>query len=129
VRLLLNEMWTPKIAVELRKRELDVIAINEPPHAVRYAGMPDDEVFVRAQEDGRAIVTDNVSDYERARRDWEARGRSHHGVVYALEPPFTRHRGEAVIGAMVRALAHFLASDEAKTEPFNRVHYLRAATD
>jgi hypothetical protein len=29
VRLLLNEMWTPTIAVELRKRDLDVISITE----------------------------------------------------------------------------------------------------
>jgi len=28
VRLLLDEMWTPTIALELRKRELDVIAIT-----------------------------------------------------------------------------------------------------
>jgi hypothetical protein len=27
VRLLLDEMWTPTIALELRKRDLDVIAI------------------------------------------------------------------------------------------------------
>jgi hypothetical protein len=122
-------MWTPTIAVELRKREVDAIAITEAPHAVRYAGVSDDEVFARAQEDGRAIVTDNVADYEKARRDWETRGRTHHGVVYALDPPFNRHRGDAVIGAMVRALAHFLESAEAGVEPFNRAHYLRAAPE
>jgi hypothetical protein len=30
VRLLLDEMWTPTIALELRKRGFDVIAISEP---------------------------------------------------------------------------------------------------
>lgn len=30
MRLLLDEMWTPTIALELRKRDLDVIAITEP---------------------------------------------------------------------------------------------------
>jgi hypothetical protein len=32
VRLLLDEMWTPTIALELRKRDFDVIAISEPAH-------------------------------------------------------------------------------------------------
>jgi uncharacterized protein DUF5615 len=125
VKVLLDEMWTPTIAVELRNRDFDVVAISERSHADRYAGIPDDEVFARAQDDGRAIVTDNVADYERARRDWESRGHGHHGVVYALNPPFSRHHGDAVIGQMVKALAEFLSSPDARGEPFNRVHYLR----
>jgi len=129
VRLLLDEMWAPTIAVELRKRHFDVIAINEPAHAGRYAGILDDEVFARAQEDGRALVTDNIPDYEKARLDWEAHGTAHRGLVYALNPPFNRHRGDAVIGQMVKALAQFLSSAEAAAEPSSRVHYLRAAPD
>jgi hypothetical protein len=125
VRVLLDEMWSPAIATQLRQRDHDVVAITEPVSASRYAGIPDDEVFAKAQEDGRAIVTDNVPDYETARANWESRGQPHHGVVYALNPPFNRNRGDVVIGQMVRALDHFLASDEAKAEPFNRVHYLR----
>ena len=125
MRLLLDEMWTPRIALELRARAFDVIAINEPANASRYAGISDDQVFARAQDDGRTIVTDNVSDFERARRDRESRGLTHHGVIYALDPPFNRHRGDAVIGEMVRALEHFL-SEEPPPEPFNRAHYLRA---
>jgi hypothetical protein len=120
-------MWTPTIALALRKRGFDAIAINEPGHAGRYGGISDDEVFARAQEDGRAIVTDNIADYEQARRDHESRGLTHHGVVYALNPPFNRHRGERVIGQMVNALAHFLTSPEVLQEPFNRAHYLREA--
>jgi hypothetical protein len=127
VRLLLDEMWAPAIALDLRKRHFDVIAINERAHASRYAGIPDDQVFARAQRDGRAIVTDNIADYEKARRDWEARGAVHHGVIYALDPPFNRDRGDAVIGEMVRALEHLLASQEATHEPSNRAHYLRPA--
>jgi hypothetical protein len=127
VRLLLDEMWTPTIAVELRKRDLDVIAITEPAHASRYAGISDDEVFARAQEDRRAVVTDNIADYEQARSDWETSGRAHHGLIYALDPPFNRHRGEGVIGQMVNALVHFLDRPDAAKEPFNRAHYLREA--
>jgi hypothetical protein len=129
VRLLLDEMWTPTIAVELRRRDFDVIAISEAVHADRYAGISDDEVFARAQDDGRTVVTDNIADYEHARRDWENRGQAHHGLLYALHPPFNRHRGERVIGQMVNALTHFLSSPDAVQEPFNRAHYLREAPD
>lgn len=126
MKLLLDEMWSPVIAIELRRRRFDVIAITEPAHSPRYAGITDDQVFARAQEEGRAIVTDNVADYEKARREWESRGASHHGIVYALNPPFNRHQGEPVIGEMVRALERFLDLPEAAQKPFGRVHYLRA---
>lgn len=126
MRLLLDEMWTPRIAVELRRRGLDVIAIGEPAQAERYAGVADDLVFARAQEDGRTIVTDNIADFEIARREWERRGGAHHGVIYALNPPFNRHRSDRVIGQMVRALTHLL-SQSVSDEPFNSAHFLRDA--
>lgn len=125
MKLLLDEMWTPTIARELRRRGFDVIAINESENAPRYAGVADDEVLAKAQDDGRTIVTDNISDYEMARRSWESRGRAHHGIIYALNPPFNRHRGDLIIGELVHALEHFLGSPEPKPEPFDRVHYLR----
>ena len=127
MRLLLDEMWTPTIAHDLRTRGFDAIAINEPAHAGRYAGISDDEVFAHAQDDRRAIVTDNIADYELTRREWESRGQIHHGLLYALNPPFNRHRGERVIGQMVNALTHFLSSPDPAQEPLNQAHYLRAA--
>lgn len=129
MKLLLDEMWTPTIAIELRRRGYDVIAINEEEHASRYAGLPDDQVFARAQADGRAVVTDNIGDHEKARVDWEAHGRAHRGVLYALDPPFNRHRGQDVIGQMVKAIEHFLCETRAADEPLGRVHYLRSAPD
>jgi hypothetical protein len=130
VRLLLDEMWTPTIALELRKRDLHVIAINEPEHTGRYAGIGDDQVFARAQDDALTIVTDNIADFEQARNDWtESRGRPHHGLIYALDPPFNRHKGERVVGQMVKALVHFLSSPAATQQPFNQTHYLREAPE
>jgi predicted nuclease of predicted toxin-antitoxin system len=127
VRLLLDEMWTPTIAQQLRKRGYEVSAIKEPDRASRYGGVTDDQVFATAQDDGLTVVTDNIADYEQARLAWESSGRPHHGLVYALNPPFNRHRGEAVIGQMVRSLGHFLSSTDAARTPFNGVHYLREA--
>jgi len=127
VKLLLDEMWTPKIAAQLRERSFDVIAICDPAHARRYAGIADHQVFALAQEEGRTIVTDNIADYELIRAVWESRGKRHSGIVYALNPPFNRHRGKRVIGQMVKALTYLLSSLEASSEPFQHVHYLREA--
>jgi hypothetical protein len=127
LRLLLDELWSYEIAIQLRRRGLDVVAANEPEQAARYAHVSDDLVFARAQEDGRTIVTDNVEDFERERLAWEERGEPHHGVVYALDPPFNRHRPDFVIGQMVRALAHFLETPVPRVEPFNAAHWLRQA--
>jgi Domain of unknown function (DUF5615) len=124
VKLLLDEMWNGTIASELRRHGHDVIAAQEPEQE-RYAGIPDDGVFALAQQEARTIVTDNIVDYERARLQWETTGRDHHGVIYALNPPFNRHRGDVVIGQMVRALASFLSSDDARSALPSRVHYLR----
>lgn len=127
MKLVLDEMWSPAIAVELRRRGHDVIAAQEPAHRGRYGALPDDVVFEQAQEDGRAVVTDNIRDYELARHAWESRGLAHHGVVYALDPHFNRHRGNTVIGSMVRALDALLEGASGLPWPLNCAHYLRPA--
>lgn len=126
MRLLLDEMWSHQIAFQLRRRGRDVIAATEPEHSSRYSSTPDPVVFQRAQDDGRTIVTDNVADYEAARLEYEIAGQPHHGVIYALAPAFNRHRGDQVIGPMVRALGRFL-DEHPGEDPFNGVHYLRPA--
>jgi hypothetical protein len=126
VRLLLDEMWSHEIAVQLRGRGHDVIAATEPEHEGRFTGVEDDVVFGRAQEDGRAIVTENVGDFERARVAFEHRGQDHHGVVYAREPQFNRNLGAGVIGPMVRALDRLL-NEHPEDDPRSRVIYLRRA--
>jgi Domain of unknown function (DUF5615) len=110
VKLLLNEMWSDRIARELRRRGYDVLAATELPN--RYRGVPDDEVFRRAQEDGRTLVTDNVRDFVTILADYEARRATHHGVVFALRPRFDRS-APRVTGRMVRALTAYLDSPDA----------------
>lgn len=112
LRLLLNEMWSADIARQLRRRGLDAVAATELPR--RYRGIPDDEVFRRAQVDGRTIVTDNVGDFSRLVADAAGRGETHCGVVFALRPAFNRARPR-IVGEMVRALTGFAASEEAGT--------------
>ena len=127
MRLVLDEMWNPAIAVELRKRGHDVIAAQEPAHRDRYCRIADELVFERAQADGRTVVTDNVGDFEHQRQCWETRGSAHQGVIYAVEPHFNRHTGSGAIGLMVKALDAFLTVATTSPGPAVAVHYLRPA--
>lgn len=128
MKLLLDELWPPSIAEQLRRRGVDCIAAKEAGHVERYCNIHDEEVFARAQEGERAIVTENVADYEKARAAWELeRATPHHGVVYAVDPPFNRHKSEAVVGQMVRALDYVLQQLPAASEPLNRAYWLRPA--
>lgn len=102
-------MWSAEIARQLRRRGLDAVAATELPR--RYRGVPDDEVFERAQVDGRTIVTDNVGDFSRLVANAAGRGETHCGVVFALRPAFNR-ASPRIVGEMVRALTAFAHSDE-----------------
>jgi predicted nuclease of predicted toxin-antitoxin system len=110
VKLLLNEMWSSEIARRLRARGVDAAAATELPF--RYRGVPDHDVFSRAREDGRAIVTDNVPDFATLVADAASRGEEHPGVIFAVRPAFDR-ANPRVVGRMVRALEALVASEEA----------------
>lgn len=111
MKLLLNEMWAAEIARQLRRRGVDAVAATEAP--LRYRGVPDHEVFARAREDGRTIVTDNVPDFATLVADAASRGESHPGVVFAVRPAFDRAR-PTIVGEMVRALAVLARSADAE---------------
>lgn len=111
MKLVLNEMWSSEIARQLRRRGYDVVAATELPR--RYRGIPDDEFFRRAQEDGRTIVTDNVRDFATLVAERASRAEPHCGVVFAVRPAFDRsHPG--VLGTMTRALTSFLSGEPAQ---------------
>lgn len=114
LRFLLDEMWSAEIARQLRRRGIDVVAATELPR--RYRGVSDEEVFRRAQADGRTVVTDNVGDFSRLVALAAGRGDAHCGVVFAVRPAFDR-AGPGVVGEMVRALVALARSDEADAVP------------
>lgn len=126
MKLLLDEMWSREIAIQLRSRGHDVAAVTEPELEARYAATADDVVFDQAQKDGRAIVTDNVGDFERARVGFEATGRRHYGLIYALAPQFNRNLGAGVVGPMVHALARLL-HEHPEHDAKSYIIYLRRA--
>jgi hypothetical protein len=44
-------------------------------------GLEDEQVLTLASEEGRILITHDVSDFPRILREWEAVGRSHAGVI------------------------------------------------
>ncbi len=94
-------MCPAAIAEGLRRRGVDAVAVTERPE---LRGIPDPDVFAVAQEQQRAVVTENVRDFVPIANDHDARATAHHGLV--LVHPAAFPRGNArTIGAMVTALA------------------------
>lgn len=115
-------MWSSAIARELRLRGCDVVAATELPR--RFRGIPDREFFLRAQDDGRAVVTDNVRDFMPIVAEQASRATPHFGVVFALRPSFDRARA-GIVGDMTRALEALVRERDEDT-PSSAVLFLRS---
>lgn len=98
MKLLLDEMFPAAAAEQLRARGHDVVAVVER-HGL--PGTRDRELFEIAQDERRAIVTENVPDFMRLDRAWREAGREHHGIVLA---PKSRGPSDRLVGRLVRAL-------------------------
>jgi Domain of unknown function (DUF5615) len=102
LRLLIDEMYSPALAVQLRARGHDVVSVHEPGHGLE-AGASDADVLAAAQRDERALVTENVRDYRPLEIALLADGSHHAGLVYTSNRQFPRG-DPATLGRLVRAL-------------------------
>ena len=102
MRLLLDEMYAPVIAVELRARGHDVVSVHEAGDPV-LAGALDHEVLATAGWQERTLVTENVRDFRPLERALLAADAHHHGIVYTSDRRFPRG-DPATTGKLVRAL-------------------------
>ena len=107
MKLLLDEMWSPEIAEQLRQRGYDVIAVAG---QSTFRGMSDRAVFELAQREGYAIVTDNVDDFIPLAAVATDQGRNHSGLILTTNRKYPRG-SSATIGRMVVALESLLSSD------------------
>lgn len=117
MKLLLDEMWPPEIALQLRRGGHDVKAITEHPD---LRGQPDAVVFAWAQEQERIVVTENVIDYRQLAAHEMHQGRHYHGLILTTNRRFPRHDPRTV-GRLVTALDRVLSSG---VEMGNREHWL-----
>jgi predicted nuclease of predicted toxin-antitoxin system len=119
LRVLLDEMYPPAIAEQLRGRGRDAAAVTE---RGELHALSDPEIFTSAQQERRAVVTENIADFTRLADDYDARGQPHHGMI--LVDPGTYPRGRArTIGRMVMALDRLLGEHQ-RDEPGSLRHWL-----
>lgn len=104
MRLLLDEMYRHGIAEQLRRRGHDVDAVTA---RQELRGLRDEELFARAQQERRVVVTENVADFSRIADEQDRGGRAHYGLV--LVDPSRYPRGASgTVGRMVKGLARVL---------------------
>jgi hypothetical protein len=121
-RLLLDEMLSPRIAVQLRERGIDVQAVLERRELVAY---PDEALLELATRERRILVTKNVVDFGPLSQQWAADGRSHSGLVLLSTKTFPEARDW--IGAVASALAQ--ASDQGQLPDAGEVVWLSRLQD
>ena len=117
MRLLLDEMHAPAVAVELRRLGHNVLAVKE---RGEWTGLPDSELLLAAAAEERAIVTENVKDFAALHKSITAAGQRHAGVVFTHSRRFPRGAGDYV-QELAEALDSFLREHAAafgESEPF-----------
>lgn len=112
MKLLLDEMWSPVVALQLRQRDHDVAAVAERPD---LRTQPDAMIFLRAQAEERTVVTENVADYRQLAAYEMHQGRRHHGLILTTNRRFPRHDARTV-GRLVTALEQLLLSGAELTD-------------
>jgi Domain of unknown function (DUF5615) len=73
MKLLLDEMYAPAIAEQLRARGHDAVSVHDAAYRA-LQGEPDEKVWATAVADNRALVSENVQDFRRP--GWRALPRS-----------------------------------------------------
>ena len=119
LKLLLDEMYPPAIAEQLRRRGRDVDAVAARGELRMLADL---DIFATAQREQRAVVTENVADFSAIADSHDQRGEAHHGLV--LVNPRRHPRGnQRTIGRMVTALERLLG-EQPDTAPTSLRHWL-----
>jgi hypothetical protein len=119
LRLLLDEMYPPSIAEQLRARAHDVTAVTE---RAELRSLPDAAIFDVAQQECRVIMTENIADFAVLADRADHRGGQHQGLV--LIDPSKYPRGDSrTIGRLVTAL-HAVLRTHSSDEPTSVRHWL-----
>jgi predicted nuclease of predicted toxin-antitoxin system len=108
LRLLIDEMYPPSIADQVRRCGHDAVAVAARPELRTLA---DPAIFTVAQEERRAVVTENVADFIRIADAYDQRGQAHHGLVLLAASQYPRGNART-IGRVVARLDALLAEHQ-----------------
>ncbi len=121
MRLLIDEMYPPAIAEQLRKAGHDAISVQEDPEA---RALDDSAVCGLALSAGRAVVTENAADFLRILRYRAATGDPAPALVVTSNQSFPRHSA-SVVGQAVRALGVFCETHQGADAASGAVYRLQ----
>lgn len=119
MRLVLDEQLAAAIAVELRRRGHDVIAVTED---IRLRGLDDRQLFAWAVAAGRAIVTYDAADFVPLSEEREATGEPFPGVIFLSSKRYPQRPQSH--GALVRDLARLMDAKPKRDAPGGRSVWL-----
>jgi hypothetical protein len=119
LRLLLDEHYSPKIAEMLRDRGHDVVSVKERDD---LRGLGDRELWSRASDEGRVLVTENVSDFMPLVHEAATAGEHHAGIAFTS--PRSMPRGTETTGLFVERLEAFLVDRPRDDAPADQVHWV-----
>jgi predicted nuclease of predicted toxin-antitoxin system len=120
VRLLLDEMISPRIARELRNHGHDVQAVKRDRPDLVSRG--DRELIRTMATERRAIVTNDIADFQAVHDQFLAAGDEHYGMIFTFDATMPRTRD--AIPRWVRTLSKLLAEHTSDESLRNRVHHL-----
>ena len=120
MKLLLDEMISPKIARELRGNGHDVQAITDDRPELKAT--PDIEIVRRIRTEQRSIVTNNIKDFQPIHVRLVAQREEHAGMVFTSDASLPRNK--AGIPLWSETLEKLLAAHSADDALKNRVKHL-----
>jgi predicted nuclease of predicted toxin-antitoxin system len=109
--LLLDEMFSGRIAEQLRAAGHDVLAVVTDPAIVT---LPDDQILAHAATTGRALVTANIKDFMPLDARYRAASQAHAGLILVSSKTFPQDR--TYTAAITKALAALL-NQPAQVQP------------
>ncbi len=121
MKLLLDEQFSPELAIGLRERKHDVLAIGERPDLI---STDDEALLASSTAERRALFTNNVRDFAPIATRWAGDGRPHHGLLFVSDRTLGRSRN--TIGACVRALHRFMKEHPAEDALRDQIRWLTA---
>lgn len=113
-------MISPRIALGLRGDRHDVQAVKR--DRPDLASRRDSEIVQLMAVEHRAIVTNNIADFQSIHDRFIAAGEDHYGMVFTFDT--TMPRTKAAVPRWIEVLADLLAVHGSEDALRNRVHHL-----
>lgn len=120
MKLLLDEMISPRIARELREIGHDVQAVKK--DRPDLVGRSDRELVRLMAAERRVIVTNDIADFQAIHDQLIVTGGEHSGMVFTFD--LTMPRTKKSIPQWVEALSGLIAVHSTEDSLRNKVHHL-----